>query len=322
MGDGLFLMAAACPCPALHFPAESLKPNPSMPSHLPPLDIPGLLRRHRLNPEKGLGQNFLVDVSALQRVADAAGMEPDDTVLEIGPGLGSLTRILASQVQEVIAVELDGDLLAPLGEVLAPFSNIRLIHNDILKVNPADLFPPNRRTTTGYSGTGYLVVANIPYYITSALLRHLLESEARPRRIVLTVQREVAERICAAPGDLSLLALSVQVYGAPRITAHIPAGAFYPAPKVDSAVIRVDMYPEPRIPPASLPAFFRLIKAGFSQKRKTLRNALSAGLPLPAKEAELLLLAAGIDPMRRAETIHLEEWGNLIQKWVENPSIR
>lgn len=274
---------------------------------LPPLDIPGLLRQHGLRPEKSLGQNFLLDAAALNRVVDAAGMEGDEAVLEIGPGLGSLTRLLAGRARQVVAIELDGRLIPVLEGVLAPFDNVRLLQGDVLALNPADWF----------SESGYLVVANIPYYITSAVIRHLLEAAARPRRIVLTVQREVAERICAAPGDLSLLALSVQVYGQPKIVTHIPAGAFYPPPNVDSAVIRVDLFAEPRLPPARLPLFFRLIKAGFSQKRKTLRNALAGGLGWPPAQAEALLRAAQVDPQRRAETLTLEEWGRLVEAMGE-----
>jgi 16S rRNA (adenine1518-N6/adenine1519-N6)-dimethyltransferase len=155
------------------------------------------------------------------------------------------------------------------------------------------------------------VVANIPYYITSAVIRHLLEAEHRPSRAVLTVQKEVAERICAGPGKMSLLALSVQVYGKPAIVGQIPAEAFYPSPKVDSAILRLEIYPQPRIPTPLLDKFFVLIKAGFSQKRKTLRNALSGGLRIAPVDVEQLLTMAGIDPQRRAETLSLEEWGKL-----------
>jgi 16S rRNA (adenine1518-N6/adenine1519-N6)-dimethyltransferase len=222
-------------------------------------------------------------------------------VLEIGPGLGSLTRYLAVAAKEVVAVELDADLLPPLKQVLAPYQNVRLIHGDILKLSPKDLIA--RRD--------YLVVANIPYYITSAVIRHLLEAEAKPRRIVLTVQKEVAERICAQPGAMSLLALSVQVYGKPRIAEHIAAEAFFPVPKVDSTVLVVDIYPSPRIKEELLDSFFKLIKAGFSQKRKTLRNSLSSGLHISPAQAAELLTRADIDPQRRAETLSIEEWDRL-----------
>ncbi len=275
---------------------------------LPPLDVPGLLRRYGLRPDKSLGQNFLIDTAALEKVIAAAGVQPVDSVLEIGPGLGSLTRLLAVSARQVVAVEIDAGLLPPLEQVLGPYPNVRLVHGDILSLDPAELMAP-----AAGEGGAYLVVANIPYYITSALIRHLLEARLKPERVALTVQREVAERITAGPGEMSLLALSVQVYGAPSIAARIPAGAFYPAPKVDSAVVRVDLYPEPRIPSAGLDVFFRLAKAGFSQKRKTLRNSLSAGLRLAPAQAGALLESAGIDPQRRAETLSIDEWKRLVE---------
>jgi len=271
------------------------------PVSLPPINIPSLLRQYSLHPRKGLGQNFMQDERALQRIVSSAGMEKDDTVLEIGPGLGNLTRYLALSAGSVVAVELDGNLFPVLETTLAPYGNVRLVHGDILKINPSDLI--NRED--------YLVVANIPYYITSNVIRHLLESDIRPRRMVLTVQKEVAERICASSGKMSLLALSVQVYGEPFITATIPASAFYPPPKVDSAVVRVEIYATPVIPVHLLPRFFRLTKAGFGQKRKTIRNALSALIARPRLEP--LLDQADIDPQRRAETLTLEEWRKLTE---------
>jgi 16S rRNA (adenine1518-N6/adenine1519-N6)-dimethyltransferase len=225
-------------------------------------------------------------------------------VLEIGPGLGSLTRYLAISAKEVIAVELDPNLIPPLKAVLSPYQNVRVVQGDILKLFPNDLITEK----------DYLVVANIPYYITSAVIRHLLEHDPKPRRIVLTVQREVAQRICAAPGDMSLLALSVQVYGKPRIAARIPAGAFFPAPKVDSAVLIIEIYPTPQVKPELLDKFFQLIKAGFSQKRKTLRNSLASGLRISPAAAADLLTRANIDPQRRAETLRIEEWESLSLK--------
>ena len=287
---------------------------------LPVLEVGALLRAYGLTPRKGLGQNFLADAGILQRIVQAAEIQPEDCVLEIGPGLGSLTRYLAASARKVTAVELDADLLPPLKAVLAPYENVRLIHGDILKLSPSELVDQS----------DYLVVANIPYYITSAVIRHLLETPlhlppnssnlggepergAKPRRVVLTIQKEVAKRICAKPGDLSLLALSVQVYGKPEIAARIPASAFHPAPKVDSAVLRIDIYPQPLIPTPVLDIFFRLIKAGFSQKRKTLRNSLSSGLHIAPAEAESMLVSAGIDPKRRAETLSIEEWRKLCE---------
>lgn len=270
---------------------------------IPPLNASSILKKYGLHADKRLGQNFLQDPFSLEKIADAAEILPSDSVLEVGPGLGSLTRYLAVAAQHVTAVELDQDLLPPLKAILKPYANVRLIHGDILKLSPSGLIDQ----------PGYIVAANIPYYITSAITRHLLESNPKPRRIVLTMQREVADRICARAGDLSLLALSVQVYGNPNITGRIPAGAFFPAPKVDSAILRVDIYDSPLIPVDQLDKFFQLIKAGFHQKRKTLRNSLSSGLKMATTSTESVLNQAGIDPQRRAETLSIAEWNSLIK---------
>ncbi len=282
-----------------------------LPMSVSPLDIPALLREHGLRPDKKLGQNFLIDPVALERIVQIAEIMPQDCVLEIGAGLGSLTLYLASSARQVLAVELDRKLIPILNKTLAAYPNIRLLEGDILAMDPEQIIregcQPEGQTDPG----GYLVVANIPYYITSALIRHLLEARVKPARLVLTVQREVAERISAQPGDLSLLALSVQVYGQPQVKTRIPAGAFYPAPQVDSAVVRVDLYPEPLIQKLWLNDFFRLAKAGFSQKRKTLRNSLAGGLAMPAHQAGEFITQAGIDPQRRAETLSLSEWEQL-----------
>jgi 16S rRNA (adenine1518-N6/adenine1519-N6)-dimethyltransferase len=275
---------------------------------LPSLKIPELLKRYDLHPSKGLGQNFLQDNQALQKIVSAAHLRQEDVVLEIGPGLGSLTRYLALSARSVTAVELDRKLFPALESILAPYKNIRLIQGDILKMDPAEIIEE----------AGYVVVANIPYYITSLVIRHLLEADQRPSRVVLTVQKEVAERICATPGKMSLLALSVQVYGKPVIGEVISAEAFYPQPKVDSAVLCIELYPQPIIPTDRLDYFFTVIKAGFSQKRKTLRNALSGGLRIAPVESENMLSAAGIDPQRRAETLNLDEWRGLVNVYPSN----
>lgn len=275
---------------------------------IPPLNAERLLKQYHLRAHKGLGQNFLQDPLALEAILAAAEIQPTDTVLEVGPGLGSLTRYLADAAKKVIAVELDEHLIPPMKEVLAPYQNVQILHGDILKLSPKDLIEEDH----------YLVVANIPYYITSAVIRHLLESSLKPRRIVLTIQQEVAQRICARPGDMSLLALSVQVYGAPRIAAHIPAEAFFPAPRVDSAVLVVDIFPSPLVEEELLDSFFTLIKAGFSQKRKTLRNSLSSGLHISPANAADLLRRADIDSQRRAETLSIEEWERLAKTRYEN----
>ncbi len=266
------------------------------------------MRSQGLRPKKGLGQNFLLEPAALRRIVAAAEVTPDAAVLEIGAGLGSLTRYLAAAARRVVAVELDQKLFPVLQQVMAPWPNVTLYPGDILELDPGELM----------AEPAYLVVANIPYYITSAVIRHLLETPLKPARMVLTVQREVAERITAAAGKLSLLALSVQVYGQPQKVALIPAGAFYPSPKVDSAVVRVELFPQPLIPPAQLDTFFTLARAGFGQKRKTLRNALAAGLGWKAEKTAEWLQAAGIDPQRRAETLSLPEWRTLISAYTQS----
>ncbi len=270
---------------------------------IPPMHAAQILRQHGLHAVKGLGQNFLDDPQALQQVASAAEIKPTDTVLEIGPGLGSLTRYLCVLAREVVAVELDKKLTPVLKSLLRSYRNVRVVQGDILELSPAKLELQR----------DYVVAANIPYNITSALLRHLLSSQPRPRRIVLTVQQEVAERICAAPPRMSLLSLSVQVYGKPTIVAKIPAESFYPVPNVDSAVARIEIFPQPAIEPDLLLEFFDMIRAGFSQKRKMLRNALAAGLQIKPVHAAEMLHQADIDPMRRAETLTIAEWERLVR---------
>lgn len=272
-------------------------------NEIPTLDVQNILKRYGLRADKKLGQNFLQDDFALMKICESAEISDSDSVLEIGPGLGSLTRYLAASSSDLTIVELDPDLLPPLKWILKPYPHVKIIQADILKLNISEIIKkPN-----------YIVAANIPYNITSAIIRHLLESEIKPKRIVLTIQKEVAQRICEKPGDLSLLALSVQVYGKPSLQAIIPAQAFHPIPKVDSAILRIDIYDEPLIPAELLNTFFKLIKAGFSQKRKTLRNSLSAGLGIPSQESELLLASANIESRRRAETLSIEEWKQLCE---------
>jgi 16S rRNA (adenine1518-N6/adenine1519-N6)-dimethyltransferase len=265
------------------------------------IDAARLLRSHGVRPRHRLGQNFLQDQAAMAQIAAAARIRPDDTVLEIGCGFGSLTRHLARSAAAVVAVEVDAKLAALAAEFLSSLGNVRLICGDILALSPAEI---------GLTPS-YIAAANIPYYVTSPIIRHLLESDPKPRRIVLTVQQEVAERVCALPPHMGVLSLSVQVYGGAEIVAKIPAQAFFPVPKVDSAVVRIEAYETPLISPVLLPVFFRLARAGFMQRRKTLRNSLAAGLHLSPSEAASLLTGADIDPQRRAETLGLAEWEGL-----------
>lgn len=274
-----------------------------------------LIRRYDLDPKKSLGQHFLVDESHLARIAGAADLTAEDTVLEIGPGLGVLTRHLIARAGRVVAVELDGRLLGVLADRFAEADNVSFVHGDILKLDPCQLLAQMDSAGVSASVTPirprYKVVANLPYYITSAVLRHLLECACPPTVAVVMVQREVAERICAEPGKMSLLAVSVQFYGHPRIVQRVPAGAFHPRPKVDSAVVRLDLFAAPPVDQVSSAHFFRVVRAGFSQKRKQLLNSLSAGLGLAKEDVRAVLLAAAIDPQRRPETLSVSEWGRL-----------
>ena len=258
------------------------------------------------HPKKSLGQNFLVDDDALARIVAAADLAPTACVLEIGSGQGVLTRALAQHAAHVVAVELDDRLVEPLRAAFAATPHVRIVHGDILELDPGALM-----AQTG-APPAYKVVANLPYYITSAVLRHLLEATTPPSLAVVLVQLEVAQRICAAPGDLSLLAVSIQYYAHPQLVSRVPASAFRPAPKVDSAILRLDRLTTPAVttPPAP---FFTVVRAGFGQKRKQLANSLAAGLARDKASVTTALLAAGIEPTRRAETLSLVEWDRLCQ---------
>ncbi|MCS7002068.1 MAG: 16S rRNA (adenine(1518)-N(6)/adenine(1519)-N(6))-dimethyltransferase RsmA, partial [Dehalococcoidia bacterium] len=229
-----------------------------------------LLERHGLVAKKRLSQNFLVNRGVLQRIVRAAAIEPHETVIEVGPGLGVLTRELALRAHRVFAIEIDRQLVAVLQETVAHTPNVTIVHADVLQTDPATL-----------AGGPYVVVANLPYAITSAALRHFLEADRQPDRLVVMVQKEVAQRIVARPGRLSLLGVSVQVYGAPRIVAEVSPGSFYPAPEVASAIVRIDVRPEPLIRLAERDHFFRVVSAGFSHPRKQLHNALQQGMWFP-----------------------------------------
>jgi 16S rRNA (adenine1518-N6/adenine1519-N6)-dimethyltransferase len=266
------------------------------------MKVKALLREYGLKPSKGLGQSFLHDEAIAQRTVAAADLAPSDHVLEVGPGLGILTRALAEQAGRVVAAELDGRLVEVLRQTLGELSNVEVLHGDILDMDPAGLFSAQVQ---------YKVVANLPYYITSAVIRHILEANRRPRVMVIMVQREVAERITASPGEMSLLAVSVQFYGVPRVVARVPRGAFYPRPKVDSAVLRIDVHDRPLAWSEDPERFFRVVKAGFSQRRKQIRNSLSKGLGIAPDQVVAALRAHGLDEKRRPQTLSIAEWGEV-----------
>ncbi len=260
-----------------------------------------MLRRYELRARKRLGQHFLVGDRVLRQILAAAELTSGDTVLEVGPGLGIMTRQLALRTARVIAVELDDNLAEMLNEELSDCPNVTIINDDILRLDPAALFA---------EPFSYKVVANLPYYITSPVLRHFLETPAKPAMILVMVQKEVARTIAAADRK-SLLSIAVQYFGRPGIVGSVPPRAFYPAPEVDSAILRIEPYREPPVSVPDEKDFFALVRAGFTAPRKQLANSLAQGLKVPRTEVLTLLEQAGISPQRRAETLALEEWAAL-----------
>jgi 16S rRNA (adenine1518-N6/adenine1519-N6)-dimethyltransferase len=270
----------------------------------PPTQVKRLLRQSGLRARKSLGQHFLADTSVLQPIVEAAELCQADTVIEVGPGLGILTAELVKRAGNVVAVELDTRLASLLKRRLASLTNLRVINADILKVSLSELL----------EGTShYKVVANLPYYITSPVLRYFVEASPKPSLMVVMVQKEVGEAIVAGPGEMSLLAVSLQAYSEPRIISHVPAQCFYPQPKVDSVILRFDLLPEPAVKVADMDGFFDLVRAGFSSPRKQLHNSLAHSLGMEPAEITLLLEGANIDSKRRAETLSLEEWAKLYE---------
>ncbi len=248
-------------------------------------------------PKKSLGQHWLNDAAALEGIAAAARLTPDDVVLEIGPGPGALTRLLVKAASRVVAVELDSYQAAMLPAAV-PAKNLEVVQQDILEFDLTTL------------PVGYKVVANIPYYLTSNLIRVLAEASNPPALAVLLIQKEVAERLAAAPGDTSLLSISAQFYFEVVLDQVVKAEAFTPPPKVDSQVVVLRYRQEPLFEVDSK-VFFRLVKAGFSMRRKTLLNSLSGGLGLTKPAVQALLEQAGIQPTLRAQALSLQDWYRL-----------
>ena len=249
-------------------------------------------------PKKSLGQHWLKDRSVLSGIADAARIGADDTVLEIGPGLGTLTSELLRRAKKVVAVELDDELAEKLPGQF-PGTSLEVIHQDILTFDLRGL-PEN-----------YVVVANVPYYITSKIIQLLTTATNKPRTIVLLIQKEVAERLAAEPGDMSILAVSAQIYAKVSLGDVVPAELFTPPPKVDSPVVILDMHEAPRIAPEIEKRFFRVVKAGFVAKRKKLRSSIASGLHISKQLAGEVLSEAAINPDNRAEELSIDDWERL-----------
>ena len=274
------------------------------------LNVRSILSQYDITPSKGLGQHFLTDERVLERILETASITHDDVVIEVGSGIGLLTRRLAQRAAQVLAIELDRKMIRILTDSLGRYANLHVIAQDILEVDPA----PTIARALGVPESEippFKVVGNLPYYITSAILRHLLTASVRPSHLTLMVQHEVAKRIIALPGKSSLLAMSVQVFGAPMLVQRVPAGAFYPRPKVDSALMAIQVFEQPLVGEEEIERFFRVLRAGFGQKRKQLRNSLSHGLNWPKARILEALVEAGIDPARRPQTLDVEEWVQL-----------
>ena len=256
-------------------------------------------------PKKSLGQHFLIDRRVLSRIVGAAELSADDTVVEVGPGRGLLTDALAARAGRVAAVELDAELASTLEARYQDLTHVSVVSADARDVDIDSIVGP---------GVPYKLVANLPYYAASAIVRRFLESDRSPDLMVIMVQREVAERMTAAPGGMSVLSVGVQLYGEPRVVCHVPPAAFRPRPKVSSTVVRIDVRPRPALDLRSEADFFEVVRGGFSAPRKQLRNTLKQGLGLEPAQVVEILSAAGIDHTRRPRTLSLEDWGRVYEE--------
>lgn len=267
-----------------------------------------LLKKYKAEPSRGLGQNFLIDKGVIRIIASAAQLSPEDTVLEIGPGLGSLTQELARRVKAVISVEKDGRMVDVLKETLQDFKNTKIIQGDILNIKLAREVIPSR----------YKVVANLPFYITAPVIRHFLEMvniESRPVEMILMTQKEVAQRICSKPPKMNLLAVSVQFYAKPEIISYISKKSFWPQPKVDAAIIKITPLIATDNKSTDADLFFKIVKAGFSHPRKQIGNNLSKELELTKEQISIWLSKNNTQPSQRAENLNIKDWINLAQNY-------
>lgn len=284
------------------------------------------LKEHGIRIKKRLGQNFLIDEGILNRIVEVADLGKDDIVIEIGPGMGTLTKKLAQEVKKVLAIEIDENLVKLLKETLAPFKNIEIIHADILKINlkklvtrlpgyPVTRFKKQADWQTGRLADKVKVVANLPYYITTPIIIHLLKAREILYKIVIMVQKEVGRRMVAKPRtkDYGALSLLVQYYTKPQITVKVPRSAFLPEPEVDSCVVNLEVLEKPAVEVKDEELFFKVVRAAFEQRRKALKNALSRtrDLRLSKKKVLEILEKADIKPLRRGETLSLEEFARL-----------
>lgn len=266
-----------------------------------------VLGRHGFHFSKSLGQNFLIDGSVLNRIAEGAELSEEDVVLEVGPGIGVLTQVLCERAGRVVAVEIDRGLLPVLDETLSEYSNVEVVLGDILRLDLPQLFEEK------FSGKQVKVVANLPYYITTPIIMNFFEKKLPVERIVVMVQKEVADRMQAVPSTKAYgtLSIAVQYYAEAKIVTTVSAGSFFPPPNVDSAVIALIRREKPAVAVKDEDLFFRVVKAAFAQRRKTLPNTLSSTMGVAKDLLREALAKAEIDPMRRGESLSLEEFGRL-----------
>lgn len=264
-----------------------------------------IMHEYKTFAQKKLGQHFLIDQDTLSAIIDAAELKPNDTVLEIGPGLGTLTKALSVCASKIIAVEKDMDMIKIFQAINSNLTNVQIVRGNILMLNNSFF--------KEYLPKSYKVVANLPYYLTSAILRFFLQSSHRPAMMVLMVQKEVGERIIATSPNANVLGLAVQFYGIPEIMAKVPNTHFWPIPKVDSAILRITSHSKARYHVDNEDELFKVIKAGFGEKRKKLHNSLTGGLKLPHDIVKKILVQSKIDIDRRAQTLTIPEWIRLYQ---------
>jgi len=278
-------------------------------------ELKDLLQRHEARADKRLGQHFLVDRGILRSIAAAAFLSKDDTVIEVGPGTGLLTSELCAGAGEVIAVELDARMVHVLQESLREAGNLVVVQGDILGLPPDKLLEQHSRRQASI----YKVVANLPYYITSPVLRHFLHAAMPPRLMVVMVQEEVGRAILAAPGEMSLLSVSVQAFSRPSIVRRVTAQSFHPRPKVDSLVLKLEYLTSPAVEPAESSSFLDFVAAGFHSPRKQLHNSFGHGLSMPREQIADMLQRGAVDATRRPETLTIDEWGRLWRIYRDRP---
>ena len=259
--------------------------------------------------KKSLGQNFLVDRRVRGKIVEAAEISPADTIVEIGPGRGFLTKALVERAGRVVAVELDDALIPPLREKFADCDNVEIVEGDARTVDIDSLVG---------TATEYKVVANLPYYAATPIVRRFLEHHHKPTMLVVMVQKEVGLEMTAPPGKMGILSVATQIYGSSRIITSVPPKAFRPSPNVTSAVVRIDTYPEPAVKFDGAEKFFTLVRAGFSAPRKQIHNSLKNGIDASSDEVMMMLQAVGIAPTRRAQTLSINEWGDLYHEYSSN----